>query len=401
MLSLEALTTAVDAASEPRPSGHPGRPGARQDGHLGDRSRQRWRGASAGPCARAASRDHISASTPPVPLSAATTNSWRRCVPSATRPCWWPEGIDVTLPSTRVRDAGTRSSCWPNVADVHRDGMGTGRGPGETERFASTPSNPADHPARGEQDTFYTSPEDSRQLLRTHMPLTGADSHPASELPVTIIDRSYLSHDRLDATHTPIFHQVEGWQWTRSVDGSPTWTGRFCARRVRASARGPGSATLLPLHEPSAEVDVVVYPARLAAPPAGGVGECLGFAFGMGVGTHPAVSQRHSDMRDMVEGDVVHCRSGWVLMRYLQRLRRCLQSALRAGTLPRRTPSRRCCASATGRRGHPPWSGGRRPWAGGPISSSPATKRPGPCGRYRRSASVSRDYLWCNQFRGW
>ena len=81
----------------------------------------------------------------------------------------------------------------------------------ETEQFNFDALNfPPDHPARSEQDTFYIAPDGSRQVLRLTSPVQ-IRALLERELPVYIISigRTFRT-DELDATHTPVFHQVEG-----------------------------------------------------------------------------------------------------------------------------------------------------------------------------------------------
>ncbi|MDF2443522.1 MAG: phenylalanyl-tRNA synthetase alpha chain, partial [Subtercola sp.] len=68
-----------------------------------------------------------------------------------------------------------------------------------------------DHPARAMQDTFFVDPVSSHLLLRTHTSPVQIRSLLSRELPVYVIapGRTYRT-DELDATHTPVFSQVEG-----------------------------------------------------------------------------------------------------------------------------------------------------------------------------------------------
>jgi len=126
------------------------------------------------------------------------------------------ERIDVTLPSTR-QPTGARHPITilaEHVADTFiAMGWELAEGPEvETEQFNFDALNfPADHPARSEQDTFYIAPEGSRQLLRTHTSPVQVRTLLERELPVYIVSigRTFRT-DELDATHTPVFHQVEG-----------------------------------------------------------------------------------------------------------------------------------------------------------------------------------------------
>ena len=126
------------------------------------------------------------------------------------------ERIDVTLPSTR-QPTGARhpiTMLAEHIADTFiAMGWELAEGPEvETEQFNFDALNfPPDHPARSEQDTFYIAPEDSRQLLRTHTSPVQVRTLLERDLPVYIISigRTFRT-DELDATHTPVFHQVEG-----------------------------------------------------------------------------------------------------------------------------------------------------------------------------------------------
>jgi phenylalanyl-tRNA synthetase alpha chain len=239
------------------------------------------------------------------------------------------EGIDVTLPSTR-QPTGARHPITilaEHVADTFNAmGWELAEGPElETEQFNFDALNfPPDHPARSEQDTFYIAPEDSRQLLRTHTSPVQVRALLERELPVYVISigRTFRT-DELDATHTPVFHQVEGLAVDRGL------TMAHLRGTLDAFARaefGPQALTRIrphffPFTEPSAEVDVwfvgkkggagwvewggcgMVHPNVLRA---SGIdpGIYSGFAFGMGLERTLQFRNGIPDMRDMVEGDV-------------------------------------------------------------------------------------------------
>lgn len=239
------------------------------------------------------------------------------------------EGIDVTLPSTR-QPPGARHPITilaEHIADTFiAMGWELTEGPEvESEQFNFDALNfPADHPARSEQDTFYIAPEDSRQLLRTHTSPVQVRTLLERELPVYIISigRTFRT-DELDATHTPVFHQVEGLAVDRGL------TMAHLRGTLDAFARaefGPTARTRIrphffPFTEPSAEVDVwfpdkkggadwvewggcgMVHPNVLRA---AGIDPDVysGFAFGMGLERTLQFRNGIPDMRDMVEGDV-------------------------------------------------------------------------------------------------
>ena len=239
------------------------------------------------------------------------------------------EGIDVTLPSTR-QPTGARHPITilaEHVADTFiAMGWELAEGPEvETEQFNFDALNfPPDHPARSEQDTFYIAPEDSRQLLRTHTSPVQVRTLLERELPVYIISigRTFRT-DELDATHTPVFHQVEGLAVDRGLSMAHLrgTLDAFARAEFGPLARTRIRPHFFPFTEPSAEVDVwfankkggagwvewggcgMVHPNVLRA--AGIDPEVYsGFAFGMGLERTLQFRNGIPDMRDMVEGDV-------------------------------------------------------------------------------------------------
>ena len=239
------------------------------------------------------------------------------------------ERIDVTLPSTR-QPIGARHPITilaERITDTFvAMGWELAEGPEvETEQFNFDALNfPPDHPARSEQDTFHIAPEGSRQVLRTHTSPVQIRALLERELPVYIVSigRTFRT-DELDATHTPVFHQVEG----LAVDKGLTMANLRGTLDALARAQfGPEGRTrfrphFFPFTEPSAEVDVW-FPDKKGGPGwvewggcgmvnpnvlrACGIdpGEYSGFAFGMGLERTLQFRNGIPDMRDMVEGDV-------------------------------------------------------------------------------------------------
>ena len=239
------------------------------------------------------------------------------------------ERVDVTLPSTR-QPTGARHPITilaEHIADTFvAMGWELAEGPEvETEQFNFDALNfPADHPARSEQDTFYIAPEGSRQLLRTHTSPVQVRALLERALPVYVISigRTFRT-DELDATHTPVFHQVEGLAVDRGLSMAHLrgTLDAFARAEFGPQARTRIRPHFFPFTEPSAEVDVwfankkggagwvewggcgMVNPNVLRA-----VGidpnEYSGFAFGMGLERTLQFRNGIPDMRDMVEGDV-------------------------------------------------------------------------------------------------
>jgi phenylalanyl-tRNA synthetase alpha chain len=115
---------------------------------------------------------------------------------------------------------------------------------------------PDDHPARDMQDTFHLSPD---TLLRTHTSPVQIRAMKVQRPPVRIICLGKVyRRDILDATHSPMFHQVEG----LAVDKHITMADLKATLQLFAREMfGPKSAvrfrpSFFPFTEPSAEFDV-------------------------------------------------------------------------------------------------------------------------------------------------
>ncbi len=115
---------------------------------------------------------------------------------------------------------------------------------------------PDDHPARDMQDTFHLGPD---TLLRTHTSPVQIRAMKAQRPPVRIICLGKVyRRDILDATHSPMFHQVEG----LAVDKHITMADLKATLQLFAREMfGPASAvrfrpSFFPFTEPSAEFDV-------------------------------------------------------------------------------------------------------------------------------------------------
>jgi phenylalanyl-tRNA synthetase alpha chain len=239
------------------------------------------------------------------------------------------EAVDVTLPWDRV-PGGARhpiTTLSERIADVFI-GMGyeIAEGPElEAEWFNFDALNfGKDHPARTMQDSFYVAPEGSGQVLRTHTSPVQVRTLLERELPVYVAcpGRTFRT-DALDATHTPVFHQVEGLAVDRGVTMAQLkgTLDAFARAMFGRTSRTRLRPSFFPFTEPSAEVDVW-FPERKGG--AGWVewGGCgmvnpnvlracgvdpggySGFAFGMGIERTLQFRNGITDMRDMVEGDV-------------------------------------------------------------------------------------------------
>ncbi|CAN5231733.1 phenylalanine--tRNA ligase subunit alpha [soil metagenome] len=239
------------------------------------------------------------------------------------------EAVDVTAVPTRWR-AGARhplSLLMEQMSDLFISmGWEIGEGPElEHEWYNFDALNfDEDHPARAMQDTFYVSPVERHLVLRTHTSPVQIRSLLTRELPVYVaaVGKVYRT-DELDATHTPVFHQIEG----IAIDKGLTMAHlRGTLEHMARSLFGEGAQIRLrpnyfPFTEPSAEMDVWQPNAKGGARWVewGGCGMVnrnvlraagidpdvyQGFAFGMGIERTLQFRNDMNDMRDMVEGDV-------------------------------------------------------------------------------------------------
>ena len=239
------------------------------------------------------------------------------------------EKVDVTIPTTRAQTGALHpiTALSERITDIFV-GMGWEIADGpevEAEYFNFDALNfKPDHPARTLQDTFHVGKEGSKQVLRTHTSPVQVRTMLERDVPLYIACPGRVFRtDELDATHTPVFHQVEG----LAVDKGLTMAHlRGTLEHLAKVLFGPETTTRMrvnyfPFTEPSAEVDVwfpnkkggagwiewggcgMVNPNVLRA-----VGvdpeEYTGFAFGMGLERTLQFRNGLTDMRDMVEGDV-------------------------------------------------------------------------------------------------
>ena len=182
----------------------------------------------------------------------------------------------------------------------------------------------ADHPARTMQDTFWLEPADGGLVMRTHTSPVQARTMLAQQPPIYVICPGRVFRtDELDATHTPVFSQVEGLVIDKGITMAHL---KGTLDHFAESMFGEGITTrfrpsYFPFTEPSAEFDVW-FPEHRDGPrwvEWGGCGmvnprvlvacgidpdEYSGFAFGMGIERALQFRSGVGDMRDIVEGDV-------------------------------------------------------------------------------------------------
>ena len=239
------------------------------------------------------------------------------------------EAVDITA-APRVLRRGARhplSLLMDQISEVFI-GMGWEIADGpelENEWFNFDALNfHPDHPARAMQDTFFVAPVDAHLLLRTHTSPVQVRSLLERELPVFVLCPGRVFRtDELDATHTPVFHQVEG----LAIDKGLTMADlRGTLEHFARVMFGPEAKIRLrpsffPFTEPSAELDIW-HPNAKGGPRWVEWGGCgmvnpnvllaagidpevySGFAFGMGIERTLMFRNGVTDMHDMVEADV-------------------------------------------------------------------------------------------------
>ncbi len=194
----------------------------------------------------------------------------------------------------------------------------------------------ADHPARTMQDTFWLEPADGGLVMRTHTSPVQARTMLSRTPPVYVVCPGRVFRtDELDATHTPVFSQVEGLVVDRGITMAHL---KGTLDHFAEAMFGDGITTrfrpsYFPFTEPSAEVDLVCFVCRGRSPEVESCRTCKGegwiewggcgvvnprvltacgidsdvysgFAFGMGLERTLMFRHGVADMRDMVEGDV-------------------------------------------------------------------------------------------------
>lgn len=244
------------------------------------------------------------------------------------------ETIDITLPG-RALAHGTRHPLTLVFDEAKQIFLGLGFEVAEGPEIESDYYNfealnlPKDHPARDMQDTFYIN---SEIVLRTHTSPVQVRTmeKKAGALPVKIICPGKVYRKDDDATHSPMFHQIEGLVIDQNITMSDlkgvllAFTQQMFGDDVKIRLR----PSYFPFTEPSTEVDIscvicggkgcrvcsntgwleilgagMVHPNVLRA---GGYDpeQVTGFAFGMGVERIAMLKYGINDLRLMYENDM-------------------------------------------------------------------------------------------------
>ena len=248
------------------------------------------------------------------------------------------ETIDLSLPAPESVSGTVHpvSQVMDELAEIFADlGFSVAEGPEiETQWYNFTALNMGEtHPARAMMDTFYLearTPGEEPFVLRTHtspVQIRAGEKHGA---PLYVIAPGRVYRSDSDATHTPMFHQVEGLVIDKGITlGHLKWTletflKAFFERDDVVLRMRP---SYFPFTEPSAEVDVgwsmekgrrvvggqdgwmevlgsgMVHP-RVIANMGLDPDEWQGFAFGCGIDRLAMLKYGMDDLRAFFDGDI-------------------------------------------------------------------------------------------------
>ena len=244
------------------------------------------------------------------------------------------ESIDITLPG-RQADLGSRHPLTKIIDEIKDIFIGMGYTVEEGPQIESDYYNfealnlPADHPAREMQDSFYIT---DRTLLRTHTSPVQVRTMEklVPQVPVKIICPGAVYRRDDDATHSPMFHQVEGLVIDKNItmaDLKGTLL-TFARQLFGVDRQIRLRPSYFPFTEPSAEVDIscfvcggkgcglckhtgwievlgsgMVHP-RVLAMSGYDPAQVTGFAFGIGVERIAMLKYGIGDIRLFFENDL-------------------------------------------------------------------------------------------------
>ncbi|QDZ03401.1 phenylalanine--tRNA ligase subunit alpha [Nitratireductor mangrovi] len=250
------------------------------------------------------------------------------------------EKVDVTLPVRQSPAERGRihpiSQVIDEIAAIFGDlGFAIAEGPDiESDYYNFTALNfPEGHPAREMHDTFFFPPDESgeRKLLRTHTSPVQIRTMEAQKPPIRIVIPGKTYRQDSDATHSPMFHQLEGLVIDRTANvANMKWVlEEFCKAFFEVSSLNMRfRPSFFPFTEPSLEVDIqcdrskpgevrfgegsdwmeilgcgMVHPNVLRF---GGLDpdEYQGFAWGMGIDRIATLKYGMPDLRDYFNADV-------------------------------------------------------------------------------------------------
>ena len=252
------------------------------------------------------------------------------------------EAIDVTLPGRGLSTGGIHPvmRTWRRIEEIFRSiGFDVADGPEiETDWMSFTAlNNPENHPARSMQDTFYVDINDAEgrplnlrphtspmqvRYARMHAERMRAGTSGMTDIKVIAPGRTYRIDS--DATHSPMFHQVEGLWLGENIsfaDLKGVYTAFLNAFFETDALSVRFRPSYFPFTEPSAEIDMRFETGPLAGRwlEISGSGQVhpsvvanfgldpqrhIGFAFGSGIERLAMLRYGIDDLRLFYEGDL-------------------------------------------------------------------------------------------------
>ena len=249
------------------------------------------------------------------------------------------EQIDMTLPAPEVPRGSVHpvSQVMDELAEIFADmGFAVATGPeieDDWHNFSAL-NIPETHPARAMHDTFYfpdqMAVDGRKMLLRTHTSPVQIRTMVEQKPPIRIIAPGRVYRSDSDATHTPMFHQIEGLVIDRGIHlGHLKWTLKTFLKAFfeRDDVTIRMRPSYFPFTSPSAEIDIgysmvngkrvvggsdhwmevlgsgMVHPHVIAAC---GLDPAIwqGFAFGTGVDRLAMLKYGMDDLRAFFDGDL-------------------------------------------------------------------------------------------------
>jgi phenylalanyl-tRNA synthetase alpha chain len=249
------------------------------------------------------------------------------------------ERLDMTLPASAAPQGSIHpvSQVMDELAEIFADmGFAVAEGPEIEDDWTNfTALNiPETHPARAMHDTFYfpdqMAVDGKKMLLRTHTSPVQIRTMTSQPPPIRIIAPGRVYRSDSDATHTPMFHQIEGLVIDKGIHlGHLKWTLETFLKAFfeRDDVTIRMRPSYFPFTEPSAEIDIG-YTMQNGKRVVGGsdhwmevlgsgmvhprvIANCgldpevyQGFAFGTGVDRLAMLKYGMDDLRAFFDGDL-------------------------------------------------------------------------------------------------
>jgi phenylalanyl-tRNA synthetase alpha chain len=237
------------------------------------------------------------------------------------------QSLDVTLPGRGRGRGGLHPviRTWQRIEEIWRSiGFAVADGPEiETDWYNFTAlNNPQNHPARSMQDTFYVDLKDEHGLpllLRTHTSPMQVRYARMYQPPIKVIAPGRTYRVDSDATHSPMFHQVEGLWIDEDIsfaDLKGVYTEFLRRFFEQDDLEVRFRPSFFPFTEPSAEIDMKLKGRWLEISGSGQVHPAvvknfgldperyMGFAFGSGLERLTMLRYGIEDLRLFFDGDL-------------------------------------------------------------------------------------------------